>query len=162
MKHNSTLYLYELAWMLPSVALPVGMLAALLVTAFGAHIALPGEGGRIDPAKIASTAPFDTPGVVETAPGRYEARIVSGIWSFTPPEIRVPAGSEVTFVATSRDVIHGLFLPHADVNIMLIPGQITRIATRFKEVGEYPFVCHEYCGIGHHTMAGKVIVEPRS
>ena len=28
-----TMYLYELAWILPSIAIPVGMLAALLVTA---------------------------------------------------------------------------------------------------------------------------------
>jgi cytochrome c oxidase subunit 2 len=65
-------------------------------------------------------------------------------------------------VATSRDVIHGLFLRHADVNVMLLPGQIARITARFPRAGEYPFLCHEYCGIAHHTMAGKVIVEPRS
>jgi heme/copper-type cytochrome/quinol oxidase subunit 2 len=22
-------------------------------------------------------------------------------------------------------------------------------------------ICHEYCGIAHHTMWGKVVVEPR-
>jgi cytochrome c oxidase subunit 2 len=162
MKRDTTLYLYELAWMLPSVAIPVGMLAALLVTAFGAHLGLPGDAGRIDPTKVAVTAPFDQPGVVEVAPGRYEARIVAGIWFFTPSEIRVPAGSEVTFVVTSRDVIHGLLLPHADVNTMLLPGQIARVTARFPRAGTYPFLCHEYCGIAHHTMAGKVIVEPRS
>lgn len=162
MKNNTTLYLYELAWMLPSVALPVGMLAALLVTAFGAHIHLPGKTGQIDPAQVAQTAPFDELGLVETGPGQYEARIVAGIWVFNPHEIRVPEGSEVTFVATSLDVIHGFFLPHADVNMMLIPGQISRITTRFKQAGTYPFICHEYCGLSHHTMAGKVIVEPRS
>ena len=36
MKRGTTVYLYELAWILPSFALPVGMLAALVVTAFGA------------------------------------------------------------------------------------------------------------------------------
>ena len=158
--NDTTHYLYELAWILPSVALPVGMLAALLVTAFGAHIHLPGQASTIDPARIDSTPPFDQPGVVEIGPGRYEARIIGGIWFFNPSEIRVPEGSEVTFVATSRDVIHGLFLPEADVNVMLIPGQITRITTRFPKAGEYMFVCHEYCGLAHHTMAGKVIVEP--
>lgn len=161
MRRDTTLYLYELAWMLPSVALPVGMLAALLVTAFAAHIHLPGDTGRIDPAKVLDTAPFNQLGVIETAPGRYEARLLAGIWFFTPPEIRVPEGAEVTFVATSKDVIHGFFLPHADVNAMLIPGQVTRITTRFPTAGEYSFLCHEYCGIAHHIMAGKVVVEPR-
>ena len=159
-KNDTTLYLYELAWILPSVALPVGMLAALLVTAFGAHIHLPGQAATIDPARIDSTPPFDRPGLVEVGVGRYEARIIAGIWFFNPPEIRVPEGSEVTFVATSRDVIHGLFLPEADVNVMLIPGQVTRITTRFPKAGAYTFICHEYCGLAHHTMAGKVIVEP--
>ena len=97
-KNDTTLYLYELAWILPSVALPVGMLAALLVTAFGAHIHLPGQAATIDPARIDTTAPFDQPGLVEIGPGRYEARIIAAIWFFNPPEIRVPEGSEVTFV----------------------------------------------------------------
>ncbi len=162
MKRDTTLYFYELAWMLPSVAIPVGMLAALLVTAFGARIHLPGMAGRIDPAQVGQTAPFDQPGVVEIAPGRYEARIVAGIWFFTPNEIRIPEGSEVTFVATSRDVIHGFFLPQVDVNLMLLPGQVSRLSARFNKAGEYPFICHEYCGVAHHTMWGKVIVEPRS
>jgi len=86
------------------------MLAALAVTAFGAHIGLPGEAGRVDPATVMHTAPFNQPGVVEVAPGRYEAHLVAGIWFFNPPEIRVPEGSEVTFVATSKDVIHGFLL----------------------------------------------------
>jgi cytochrome c oxidase subunit 2 len=162
MKRGATVYLYELAWILPSIAIPVGMLAALLVTAFGAGIHVPSVAGRIDPAKVAETPPFDRPGVVQTGPLRYEVRMIGQIWSFTPTEIRVPVGSTVTFVATSRDVIHGLFIPAANVNVMLIPGQISRVSARFDREGEFFMACHEYCGIAHHTMGGKVIVEPRS
>ena len=161
MKQGTTVYLYELAWILPSVAIPAGMLAALLVTAFGAGIHLPGREGRIDPRRVAETAPFAQPGLVATAPGRYEARMVAGIWSFTPDEIRVPAGSTVTFVATSRDVVHGFMIHGANVNVMLLPGQVARVTARFDRPGEYPFLCHEYCGIAHHTMWGKVIVEAK-
>lgn len=162
MRRPSTVYLYELAWILPSIAIPVGMLAALIVTAFGAGIHVPGEAGRVDPTQLAATAPFDQPGVVEVGPGRYEVRMVAGIWSFAPNEIRVPAGSTITFVATSRDVVHGLFIPRTNVNVMLLPGQVSRVTARFSRPGEYPFLCHEYCGIAHHTMWGKVVVEPRS
>jgi cytochrome c oxidase subunit 2 len=162
MKRGATVYLYELAWILPSIAIPVGMLAALLVTAFGAGMHVPSVAGRIDPAKVAETPPFDHPSVVQTGPLRYEVRMVGQIWSFTPNEIRVPVGSTVTFVATSRDVIHGLFIPAANVNVMLIPGQISRVSARFDREGEFFMACHEYCGIAHHTMGGKVIVEPRS
>jgi cytochrome c oxidase subunit 2 len=114
------------------------------------------------PSRVAQTAPFDAPGVKEIAPGRYEVVLTSQIWTFAPNEIRVPVGSTVTFVATSRDVVHGLFIPRAHVNVMLLPGQIARVTKRFEQVGEYPMLCHEYCGIAHHTMWGKVIVEPRS
>lgn len=162
MKRGTTVYLYELAWILPSIALPVGMLAALLVTAFGAGIHVPSIAGRVDPMRVAETPPFDKPGLVQTGPLRYEARLVGQIWAFTPNEIRVPVGSTVTFVATSRDVIHGLFIPGANVNVMLIPGQIARVTARFDREGEFFMACHEYCGIAHHTMGGKVIVEPRS
>jgi cytochrome c oxidase subunit 2 len=160
-RRGTTVYLYELAWILPSIAIPVGMLVALVVTAFGAGIHLPGREGRLDPAKVAETPPFDQPGVVEVAPGVYEVRLTAQVWSFAPGEIRVPAGSTVRFVATSRDVVHGLFVPYHNINVMLLPGQVARAQARFDTPGEYPLICHEYCGIAHHTMAGRIVVEPR-
>jgi cytochrome c oxidase subunit 2 len=162
MKRAATVDLYELAWILPSIAIPVGMLAALLVTAFGAGIHVPSIAGRVDPTKVRETPPFDKLGLVQTGPLQYEVRMVGQVWFFTPNEIRVPAGSTVTFVATSQDVIHGLFIPGVNVNVMLIPGQISRVTAHFDRVGEHFIACHEYCGIAHHTMGGKVIVEPRS
>ncbi|MBM3219031.1 MAG: cytochrome C oxidase subunit II [Candidatus Rokubacteria bacterium] len=138
------------------------MLAALTVTAFGAGIHLPSVHGRVEPAQIATTAPFDKPGLAHVGPDRYEVYLTGQIWTFAPSEIRVPAGSTVTFVATSRDVVHGLIVPGANVNTMLLPGQIARVTVRFDRPGEYPMICHEYCGIAHHTMGGKIIVEPRS
>lgn len=156
---RTTVYLYELAWILPSIAIPVGMLVALTVAAFGVGIHLPGDAGRLDPTKVATTAPFDQPGLVELGPGRYEARMVAGIWSFTPNEIRVPAGSVITFVVTSRDIVHGLMIHKANVNVMLLPGQVARVTARFDTPGEYHMVCHEYCGVAHHTMWGKVVVQ---
>ncbi len=162
MKRGTTIYLYELAWILPSIAIPVGMLAALTVTAFGAGIHLPSVAGRVEPAALAHTPPFDKPGVVHVGGDRYEVALTGQIWTFSPNEIRVPAGSTVTFIATSRDVVHGLMIHGANANTMLLPGQIARVSTRFDRPGEYPMLCHEYCGVAHHTMWGKVIVEPRS
>ena len=137
------------------------MLVALVVTAFGAGVHLPGVEGRIDPRRVAETAPFDKPGVVEIAPGQYEVRMTAQIWSFAPNEIRVPAGSTVHFWATSKDVVHGLLIPRVNVNVMVLPGQIAHAQARFDRPGEYPIICHEYCGIAHHTMAGRVIVEAK-
>jgi len=103
--------------------------------------------------------PFDNPGVRETAPGRYEVVMIGQAWSFTPGEVRVPAGSEVTFLMTSPDVIHGFHVEGTRLNVMLIPGQVARVSYTFEEPGEHLIICHEYCGIGHHNMWGKVVVE---
>ena len=162
MKNGATIYLYELAWILPSIAIPVGMLSALLVTAFGAGIHVPSDAGHVDIATLGQKAPFDKLGLVEVGPLRYEVRMIGQIWKFGESEIRVPAGSTVTFLATSRDVVHGLFIPKANINVMLLPGQLSRVTRRFDQPGEYPMMCHEYCGIGHHIMGGKIIVVPRA
>ena len=74
-------------------------------------------------------------------------------------EITVPAGSRVTFELTSRDVVHGFKIDDTPINVMVVPGQISKVTTTFDEPGEYLIVCHEYCGGGHHAMFGKVIVE---
>ena len=62
--------------------------------------------------------PFDTLGLVEVGLLRYEVRMIGQVWTFGQREIRVPVGSTVTFVATSRDVVHGLFIPKANINVM--------------------------------------------
>jgi cytochrome c oxidase subunit 2 len=162
MKNGSKAYLYELAWILPSIAIPVAMLVAIIITAYGAGVHLPTDAGRVNPATLYTAPPFNKPGVYPVGPGRYEVRMVAGIWVFTPNEIRVPAGSTVEFIATSRDIVHGLLIHGVNVNVMLLPGHVSRVTARFDRPGEYPFVCHEYCGVAHHTMWGKVIVGPRS
>jgi cytochrome c oxidase subunit 2 len=86
--------------------------------------------------------------------------VVGLMWAFTPPEIHVPAGAEVTFVATTLDVTHGFYVAGTRLNMMLIPGQVSRNTYRFTQPGTYLLICHEYCGLGHQTMSGRVIVEP--
>ena len=159
MKDSNSPYKLELIWVLPSIVLPVVMFAILLYTAFGQGVHLPSEEGLIDPARIAATAPFDKLGVHQIGPKKYRVHMMAGIWFYVPNQIKVPRGSTVEFIATSKDVVHGLYIKGANVNAMLLPGQVTRVTTRFDNPGEYPFICHEYCGTAHHTMWGKVVVE---
>ncbi|MBI2941110.1 MAG: cytochrome c oxidase subunit II [Chloroflexi bacterium] len=135
------------------------MLVAIVVTTFGMQIHVPTYAGVVRAQTVGETPPFDQPGVAQLGPGRYQVTLLAHTWAFQPNEIRVPAGSEVEFVATSRDVIHGLLIEGTNVNVMLVPGRITRMKARFPRPGEYLFICHEYCGIGHHVMFGKVLVE---
>jgi cytochrome c oxidase subunit 2 len=150
---------YEKAFLAVGILVLLTSGAALIYASVARGIHLPGVSGRIDPRRVYQTPPFDKPGVRQTGPGRYEAVVVSQTWAFVPPEIRVPVDAEVTFTATSVDVIHGFNIEGTRLNMMLIPGQISRNSYRFSEPGEHLVICHEYCGLGHHTMAGKVIVE---
>ena len=151
---------YEKAFLWVGVIVLIACAGALAYASLGMGIHLPGASGRIDPARVYSSAPFNRPGVRLTAPNRYEVVMIGQAWAFNPPEVRVPAGAEVTFTATSVDIIHGLAVAGTRLNMMLIPGQISRNTIRFDEPGEHLIICHEYCGLGHHTMSGKVIVEP--
>jgi len=141
----------------------VGLLlgiGAIALSVFEAGIHLPTAEGRINPAVVRQTAPFDQPGVREVSPGVYEAVIIAQAWQWDPSVIEVPAGSEVQFIITSVDVLHGFQVWGTRTNAMVIPGQITKVSQRFPNAGEFGIVCHEYCGIGHHLMYGEVVVTP--
>lgn len=151
---------YERAFLTAGGVVLLACMAALVYATVGLEIHLPTTEGRVDPARIAETEPFDAPGVRQIDANTWEVVIVARAWSFTPVEIRVPANAEIIFTATTTDVIHGLNVEGTRLNMMLIPGQISRNRYTFDEPGEHLIICHEYCGLGHHLMSGRIIVEP--
>jgi len=157
---------YEKAFLAASVVVLVIFLCALDYSSVAMGVHLPSRGAMIRCEAgqklrkvLHKTPPFNHTGLQEIAPGKYQAVVIAQIWSFTPDEIDLPVGAEVSFVATSADVIHGFFIPGTRVNMMLIPGQVSEFDYRFTKPGEYLLICHEYCGRLHHTMSGKVVVK---
>lgn len=149
---------FEKAFLWTGLILLVLCFFALLYMSVSMGITLPGREGTVDPAALAETPPFDQPGVRQIGPNAYEAVIIGYAWGFEPRQIRVPAGAEVTFVSTSRDVLHGIHVDGTRINVMLVPGQISRVVHTFSEPAEHLMLCHEYCGLAHHAMFGRVIV----
>ena len=94
--------------------------------------------------------------------GSVTVRAVGQQYSFTPQCILVPTGTPITFRGTSADVVHGFLIHDTNVNIMLIPGYISTISTRFEQPRESATPCHEFCGSGHEGMWGKVKVIDRA
>jgi cytochrome c oxidase subunit 2 len=150
---------YEKSFLGLGIALLVACLIALLYASLAMGIQVPGREGLVDPETVESTPPFDEPGLRQVGPDEYEAVVMGYAWGFNPTEIRVPVGATVTFTSTSRDVIHGFNVEGTRVNMMLVPGQISRTTYTFDEPGEHLIICHEYCGLGHHRMYGRLIVE---
>jgi cytochrome c oxidase subunit 2 len=156
---------YEAIWIRISLISLVIFAIAIIVSSFAMGIQLPGAYQRIDPATLNNPeSPFANPGLRELAPGKYEAYMTAQVWSFSPAEIRIPVGSEVTFYVTARDVQHGFKIAETNVNMMILPGQVSTLKAVFEKPGTYNLICHEYCGaggptIGHHTMYGQIFVE---
>ena len=152
-------HVYEKAFLWVGGVMLVLFLGALTYASLAMGIQLPGKVAQLDPAEVRSQPPFSEPGLRQRGENEYEAVVLGQIWSFAPSELRIPLGAKVTFIATSADVIHGLHIEGTRVNVMLIPGQISKVTYTFDEPGEHLMICHEYCGSGHHLMYGKVIVE---
>jgi cytochrome c oxidase subunit 2 len=92
------------------------------------------------------------------ADGSVTVRAVGQQFSFTPQCILVPAGTPITFRATSSDVVHGFLIDHTNINAMLVPGYVSVLPAKFDTPGEHPMPCQEFCGMGHEGMWAKVKV----
>lgn len=150
---------YERNWMRLTIVLLVVFAAAVGVAGFAGGFQVPGDETRVNPQTVTQSGPFADPGVREIVPGEeYEVYMVARMWAFDPGSITVPVGSKVTFYVTSVDVQHGVKLQDTNVNVMVVPGEISKISTTFEKVGEYPFICNEYCGQGHAAMFGTLKV----
>jgi cytochrome c oxidase subunit II len=106
--------------------------------------------------------PFDKaylePKITKLDDKTFQVYAVAQMWQFQPVQIEVPAGSEVDFFLTSKDVVHGFHINEKDVNMTAIYGNINKTTVKFEKAGIYKITCHEYCGVGHQAMQAEVIV----
>ena len=135
---------------------------AIAVAGFALGIQVPSPEQRVDPRTVATdpNSPWSDPGLRELSPGKYEAYILAQTWAFLPREINVPAGSTVTFFVTSKDVQHGFKIQDTNINMQIVPGQVSKLTVTFDEPGTYDYICTEYCGAAHAIMYGSITVEP--
>ena len=151
--------LYERIWMGVAVAIIAVFITMVGVATFAYGTRPPSHAETIDPTQVMADPRFATPGVTANADGSVTVTLVAGMFFWLPGEVRVPAGRKVTIRVTSMDVTHGFEVAGTNVNTMVLPGYVSQLSYTFERPGEYLIVCNEYCGVGHHTMAGKVIVE---
>ena len=95
------------------------------------------------------------------------------------PVVRPPAGSDVYMLGrlwewwpilelekdqtyrlhlSSMDWQHGFSLQPTNINIQVHPNYEMIVTLKPTETGEFGVVCNEFCGVGHHTMLGKIYV----
>jgi len=107
--------------------------------------------------------------VTAPQPGASDINVTAGqfLYEFKYPdgrtamnELRVPVGRPVKLIMTSRDVIHGFFIPDYRIKQDILPGQYTYLHLQPDREGTYDIYCTQYCGVGHSTMRAKLIVMP--
>lgn len=82
-------------------------------------------------------------------------------WDMSYPEegvnasgatITIPVDSDVYFLVSSQDVIHGFHVPELGLKVDALPGRENKIMTHTLEEGSYQGYCTEFCGVGHSQM----------
>jgi cytochrome c oxidase subunit II len=123
---------------------------ALVYAAAGLKISLP--------TCVTDVAPFKEGKIIDKGNDHYEVHMVAKMWAFDPPEVRLPPGSDVDLYLSALDVTHGVYIEHTNVNLMAVPGAVNAARVHFDKEGTYAVICHEYCGVGHQNMMGKIVV----
>jgi plastocyanin len=87
-------------------------------------------------------------------------RVEASTFAFTPAELKVNPGDQVTIELTSSDVVHGLYLDGYNLQISADPGQTTEMTFIADRNGSFRFRCSVTCGDLHPFMIGKLHVGP--
>ena len=74
------------------------------------------------------------------------------------PILQLEQGKEYILHLSSLDVNHGFSLYPINVNFQVVPGYDYGLRITPTAAGDFRIICNEFCGIGHHTMVGRVIV----
>lgn len=87
------------------------------------------------------------------------------LWQFRYPngrtsvnELRLPINEPVKLVMRSDDVIHDFYVPEFRLKQDMLPNRYTYMWFTPTKTGTYDILCAEYCGTGHSSMLGKLVV----
>jgi cytochrome c oxidase subunit 2 len=97
--------------------------------------------------------------VVHPPPGS-DVYMLGRLWEWWPV-LELELDQTYRLHLSSLDWQHGWSLQPVNMNLQVHPGYDMVMTITPNAVGEFSVVCNEYCGIGHHTMLGKIyVVEP--
>lgn len=101
---------------------------------------------------------------IERSDGKVEIWMTAIRSRFTPDQITVQEGDEVTWhvtnIDTSFDATHGFAIPAYNINLSLEPGETATMEFTATQDGTFPFYCTEFCSALHLEMAGYFLVQP--
>jgi cytochrome c oxidase subunit 2 len=85
-------------------------------------------------------------------------RIHARRFVFTPNRITLAPHERVQFELTAEDTLMGFSIPQFGVRADVPPGTVVKLTAEAGDAGTVPFLCDIFCGSGHETMNGVIIV----
>lgn len=95
--------------------------------------------------------------VVEGTPGG-DIYMQGQMWLWYPV-LKLKKGQTYRLHLSSIDLNHGFSIQPLNMNFHVLPGYDHVLTITPTSSGEFPIICNEFCGIGHSTMTGRIIVE---
>jgi cytochrome c oxidase subunit 2 len=90
-------------------------------------------------------------------PAGSDVYLLARMWEWYPV-LELEAGKSYRLHMTSMDIQHGFSVQPANINLQVHPGYEEVVTITPTTTGDFGVVCNEYCGVGHHTMLGKIRV----
>ncbi len=94
--------------------------------------------------------------VVKPEPGS-DVILMAQMWRWSPVLI-LKKDEWYNLHISSKDLLHGFSLQPSNMNFQVYPDYDYVLKFKPTQLGEAKILCNEYCGIGHHTMIGKILV----
>ena len=94
--------------------------------------------------------------VVHPPPGS-EVYMISRLWEWWPV-LELEKDQSYRLHLSSMDWQHGFSLQPTNINLQVHPDYEMVLTITPNETGDFFVVCNEFCGVGHHTMVGKIRV----
>lgn len=90
-------------------------------------------------------------------PAGTDVYMLARIWEWWPI-LELEKGKTYRLHLSSMDWQHGFSLQPVNINIQVHPNYEMVLTIKPTQAGEFSVVCNEYCGVGHHTMLGRIRV----
>jgi len=116
-----------------------------------------GEKVEAEAAKYTVREEGDTGIPVVHPPAGSDVYMLARLWEWWPI-LELEKNQTYRLHLSSMDWQHGFSLQPTNINIQVHPNYEMVLTLKPTESGDFGIVCNEFCGVGHHTMLGKMIV----
>jgi len=90
-------------------------------------------------------------------PAGSDVYMLARLWEWWPV-LELKKGESYRLHLSSLDWQHGFSLQPENINLQIHPGYEMIVTVTPTRTGTYSVICNEFCGIGHHTMVGRIHV----